>query len=109
MKCSKCGAEMVEGARYCMMCGAKKANVCPKCGTQLPDAARFCFKCGSEVREEGKSVLSGNTMDTLAQVKKEVEPEAVSRPTGMPVWDETPNGTCDCAVGECDCDGSIWN
>ena len=58
MKCRKCGAEMMEGALFCMMCGAKKGRTCTKCGVELPDVARFCFKCGNEVKStEGKKPL----------------------------------------------------
>lgn len=96
---------MMEGALFCMMCGAKKGRTCTKCGVELPDVARFCFKCGNEVKStEGKKPLQKKTVDSLAQIKK-----VVNKPTGAPVWDSTPNGSCDCAVGECDCDGSIWN
>ena len=105
MKCGKCGAEMMEGALFCMMCGAKKGRTCTKCGVELPDIARFCFKCGNEVKStEEKKPLQKKTVDSLAQIKK-----VVNKSTGAPVWDSTPNGSCDCAVGECDCDGSIWN
>lgn len=107
MKCVKCGAEMTEDARFCMMCGAKKGVVCAVCGAELPEIAKFCYKCGTEVKKtEDKKPLQKATTDSLAQVKTTVESK---KPTGYPVWDSTPNGTCDCAVGECDCDGSIWS
>lgn len=124
MKCVKCGAEMVAGAQFCMMCGAKKSNACPKCGTELPDAARFCFNCGSavkseeenkfvipdEVSAEEKKILRKETMDELDQMMRETERIAAMGGGAAPVWDSSPDGTvCDCAVGECDCDGSVWS
>ena len=35
MKCRKCGAEMMEGALFCIMCGAKKGRTCAKCGDKV--------------------------------------------------------------------------
>ena len=138
MKCEKCGAVLVAGAKFCMMCGTKTRNTCKKCGMELPDVAKFCFNCGApvggevakpaakpsiqpvlpedlffpdpeEAKPAVKQVLPQKSMQKLSEVKQQVKPVVEHKPTGAPVWDSTPNGTCDCAVGECDCDGSIWN
>lgn len=50
-KCSKCGAELPENAKFCLSCGEKiqKADpdtvVCPGCGKTVPKG-KFCFECG---------------------------------------------------------------
>lgn len=50
-KCSKCGADLPENAKFCLSCGEKiqKADpdtvVCPGCGKTVPKG-RFCFECG---------------------------------------------------------------
>lgn len=62
MKCSKCGAELKEGQKFCTKCGtpvnanpqpvAKQvdsSSVCPKCGTPLKPGQKFCTKCGTPV------------------------------------------------------------
>lgn len=62
MKCSKCGAELKEGQKFCTKCGtpvnanpqpaAKQVDsspVCPKCGTPLKPGQKFCTKCGTPV------------------------------------------------------------
>ena len=118
MKCVNCGKQLVDGAAFCMFCGAKAGKKCPKCGQELPDIAMFCYKCGTSLNPNAKSApkpaakpapkntLNANTMKSLQQVK----PQNNYKPTGEPVWDTASDGTrCDCAVGECDCDGSIWN
>ena len=134
MKCVKCGQQLVEGAAFCMFCGTKAGKICPKCGQELPDIAMFCYKCGANLNaptkldEKSKGIdidawskamkeaeaagvfvnntLDDNTMNSLQKVKSKDD----YRPTGDPVWNRKPDGTrCDCAVGECDCDGSIWS
>lgn len=71
---------------------------------------------GTEVRHQSvqkpekteSSVVIFDTiqMEKLADIKENVGQSSMG---GAPVWDETPSGGCDCAVGECDCDGSIWH
>ena len=56
-----------------------------------------------EKEQAGQSFFSEKTLKELAQIKEESEPK------GMPSWDTTDDGRCDCAIGECDCDGSIWS
>jgi hypothetical protein len=54
MFCSKCGAEMAEGAKFCSTCGqhvdttetAPSQSFCPQCGSPLDAGQTFCGKCG---------------------------------------------------------------
>ena len=78
-KCPKCGAELPDGAKFCLSCGEKiqrddgtvvcpncgktvpkgkfcfecgykfAENVCPKCGAKLPEGAKFCLECGEKL------------------------------------------------------------
>lgn len=116
MKCKKCGKELMSNAKFCMYCGTKVGNVCPKCGTELPDEASFCFNCGAQLKvvqpkkpqAPTRQVLGNNDMNKLSNIKKEVKRDD-GYYKGAPVMDKLPNGsTCDCAIGECDCDGSYW-
>ena len=52
IKCSKCGEEIPEGARFCLNCGQKVEEPmdesmvkCPKCGAIVPKG-KFCLECG---------------------------------------------------------------
>ena len=50
--CSKCGAALPDGAKFCLNCGEKvevpAANVvvCPQCGARVA-AGKFCLECGA--------------------------------------------------------------
>lgn len=72
-KCSSCGAEMVEGAKFCIICGAtvKKEDqipkvekekqkdsglegdteICSSCKASLRKGAKFCVSCGTPVSD----------------------------------------------------------
>ncbi len=50
-RCTNCGTELAEDARYCAACGAAAGHPCPQCGTRLPDDAVFCPNCGSDLRD----------------------------------------------------------
>jgi len=47
MRCSKCGAENREGARFCDKCGATLSLKCPSCGAENRPDAKFCDSCGA--------------------------------------------------------------
>ena len=47
MRCSKCGADNREAARFCDGCGAQLPVQCPSCGTLLRAGARFCDSCSA--------------------------------------------------------------
>lgn len=50
--CAKCGAELPDGAKFCLACGSRvvfepgKTRFCMHCGTALPAGAKFCLQCG---------------------------------------------------------------
>mgnify|MGYP002627228202 CR=1 FL=1 len=54
MKCSKCGAELSEGEKFCAACGTKveAAKFCATCGAKLKAGAAFCTECGAKAGEE---------------------------------------------------------
>ena len=56
---------------------------------------------------DAKQMLNDKKMEQLSSISKKKEETVVSK--GAPVWNQTSSGVCDCAVGECDCDGSIWH
>lgn len=56
--CPKCGAELDNGAKFCMECGTSvpQNKKCIKCGIELPFKAKFCFGCGAP--QDGSSPVS---------------------------------------------------
>ena len=51
LTCSACGAEQLDGARFCSVCGTALVRVCPACGTESPPEAAFCSACGTPLQE----------------------------------------------------------
>lgn len=61
-KCERCGAEVQNGASFCMSCGApipkvqpqpmNTGRICKKCGAQVAPTARFCTSCGTPYMEK---------------------------------------------------------
>src|SRR5262249_52615528 len=47
MRCSKCGADNREGARFCDKCGGKFSPRCASCGAENRTDAKFCDSCGT--------------------------------------------------------------
>jgi RNA polymerase subunit RPABC4/transcription elongation factor Spt4 len=45
IKCSKCGAIIKPGIKFCPDCG-DPYSPCPKCGTDLPEGSAQCPDCG---------------------------------------------------------------
>lgn len=54
MNCKHCGAEIVEGANFCMKCGMEvgREKFCQNCGQKLPEDAMFCLACGNKIEEK---------------------------------------------------------
>ena len=46
MRCSKCGADNRDTARFCDGCGEPVQTQCPSCGALGRPGARFCDACG---------------------------------------------------------------
>lgn len=61
--CPSCGAEVVPGAAFCNVCGAKmeqpevvqkaepekEQKVCPQCQAKIDEDASFCTSCGAKL------------------------------------------------------------
>ena len=49
IKCSKCGASVPQGAKFCPECGQPMNVVCPKCGAKVKSGMKFCPECGAKI------------------------------------------------------------
>jgi class 3 adenylate cyclase len=47
MRCSKCGAENREGAKFCKECAAPILAKCPHCGATSQPGSKFCDECAA--------------------------------------------------------------
>jgi class 3 adenylate cyclase len=64
MRCSKCGAENPERAKFCVECASPFARRCPSCSAENPATAKFCLECSkplvSAIAEKQGSAQSAN-------------------------------------------------
>ena len=58
VKCSKCGASVPQGAKFCPECGQPMNVVCPKCGASLdekkPSAKKVAKKAAKKKAEKSE-------------------------------------------------------
>ena len=47
MRCSKCGTDNAEDARFCNQCATALNKRCPKCGGENAPQAKFCSQCAA--------------------------------------------------------------
>lgn len=62
IKCANCGAELVEGIKFCSQCG-KRYNPCQNCKADIPEGAKACPVCGEKIPSPCPNcghLLSGN-------------------------------------------------
>ena len=79
MKCCKCEAEIPDGSKFCMECGAEqfKGKSCQKCGmTGLPEEALFCPNCGKQFNTTPISKTSERTGNIVEHEKHNMLPPA---------------------------------
>lgn len=66
MKCSSCGSEVKQGAKFCRECGTEivekteviELNTCSECGSLLEENALFCNNCGHRVSGENSETAN---------------------------------------------------
>jgi class 3 adenylate cyclase len=49
IRCTKCGADNREGAKYCAECATPFAAKCPQCGASNTPGAKFCDECAASL------------------------------------------------------------
>ena len=57
MRCSKCGAENPDRAKFCVECASPFARRCPLCSAENPPNAKFCLECAKPL--EAEATLAG--------------------------------------------------
>lgn len=63
-RCTRCGADVAAGARFCAVCGApapppSALAFCASCGSQLNPGLRFCPGCGAAVAPAPGGAIGG--------------------------------------------------
>jgi class 3 adenylate cyclase len=49
MRCSKCGVDNPERAKFCIECASPFARRCSSCNAENPATAKFCLECASSL------------------------------------------------------------
>src|ERR1700674_4212250 len=75
MRCSKCGADNRETAKFCDGCGSPIQSQCASCGALNRPGARFCDGCGTAL-SGGKPTFASATTKNPATNNLAREPRA---------------------------------
>jgi class 3 adenylate cyclase/tetratricopeptide (TPR) repeat protein len=71
MKCSKCGFENLDKAKFCIECGKKFEFPCPQCGAANTPASKFCFDCGHDLTQPSPAIPKELSYDEkIAKLQK---------------------------------------
>ncbi len=60
IRCTKCGADNREGAKFCSECATPFAAKCPRCGASNPPGAKFCDECAASLSPASTAIQSAN-------------------------------------------------
>ncbi len=78
MRCSKCGVENPQGAKFCIECASPFVRRCSSCGAENPPRAKFCLECSKPVdpptadtKESPKSSIRVSSDGDSAQLEGE--------------------------------------
>jgi hypothetical protein len=52
MRCSKCGAENPDWAKFCEECASPLTHRCLSCDTENSPTAKFCIECANPLEGE---------------------------------------------------------
>ena len=64
MRCPSCRAEIPEGSKFCLECGAALLGRCAACGSTNPASAKFCWECGQKLPATGVEAAGRPATDT---------------------------------------------
>ena len=60
IRCTKCGADNREGAKFCSECATPFAAKCPRCGASNPPGAKFCDECAASLSPASTVIQPAN-------------------------------------------------
>ena len=75
MRCSKCGAENPDRAKFCEECAGPLTRRCPSCQTENSPTAKFCIECAKAL--EGAAGKSQRVPETGSPIQVNAGTEGV--------------------------------
>src|SRR5712692_8951528 len=84
MRCSACGFDNRDGAKFCIECGVRFPSRCAKCGFENTPTAKFCSECGAPLQSDTSSSVSAarQTSSTIAGLVEQLSVRAADVPDG---------------------------
>ena len=79
MQCPRCKADIPEGSKFCLQCGAALSECCPSCGKVTPASAKFCLECGHRLAATGVKAAGRSVADTATPQPSQVAGSAERR------------------------------
>ena len=79
MQCPSCKADIPEGSKFCLECGAALFGRCPSCGNANPASAKFCLECGHKLPATGVEAAGRSATDTATPQPSQVAGSAERR------------------------------
>ena len=89
MRCSQCGHDNTDGAKFCNECGARLELVCLACASVNPPGSNFCNECGvslstrSHTQVSGPQPLAPSTQSPLAYTPKHLAGRILAEQAAM--------------------------
>jgi len=62
IRCTKCGADNREGAKFCSECATPLAAKCPRCRAANTPGAKFCDECAASLASSLTTLQSAQTV-----------------------------------------------
>ena len=66
MRCSKCGSDNREGARFCRECASPLAVKCAGCGALRQPGSKFCDECGAALVDAAQATVAEATPSAVS-------------------------------------------
>ncbi len=92
MRCSGCGHDNKDEAKFCNECGTKLEIVCASCSTPNPPGSKFCSECGtsltspssiSKTPDTGRRTLDANTQPPVSYTPKHLAERILAEQAAM--------------------------
>jgi class 3 adenylate cyclase len=84
MRCSACGFDNRDGAKFCIECGVRFPSRCARCGFENTPTAKFCGECGAPLQSGTNSSVpaAAQASSTTTGLVEQTSVDAIDVPEG---------------------------